>query len=650
MKEKFYLTTPIYYPNGNLHIGHTYCTIAADTIKRFKNYQGYDAYFTTGTDEHGQKIAQTAADFGMKPLEYVDRIVEDTKELWKLLDIEYDSFIRSTDPQHEKNVQNIFQTLYDKGEIYKGEYEGFYCTPCESFWTESQMDEEHNCPDCGRPTHKAKESTYFFKLSEYTDKLLDYYKTHPDFIKPKSREREMINNFLKDGLEDLSVSRSSVEWGVPVPFDEEHVIYVWIDALSCYLSAIGYGFDEEKFNAYWPAGVHLVGKEIVRFHVIIWPALLMAMDLPLPKQIFGHGWILFDDDKMSKSKGNIQYPEPIVNLYGVDALRYFLLKEFTFGEDGSFTVDKFLKRMNSDLANDLGNLLSRTVSMIEKYTDGEIPSPSDAIGPDEDLKELLLGTKAKVEEAMEEWQFSDALESIWQAVRRTNKYVDETEPWIICKDEDQTRIKTVLYNLAESLRIISVLLYPFMKETALKLREQLGLCENPSFEEADTWGLLEIGTKVEKKAPIFPRVDIEKERERLAKANDDLNEERMEKLGGSKKLVDKHTKPEITIDDFGKLEIRVAKVESVEDHPNADRLYLLNLKMGCEKKTIVSSIKDFYKPEDLVGKNIVIVNNLKPHNFRGIESAGMLLAAEDEDGKLSLLTTMEEIADGSCVY
>lgn len=659
MSKKYYLTTPIYYPSDNLHIGHTYCTVAADCIKRYKELQGYDVFFTTGSDEHGQKIEEKANELGVSPKEYVDKIVDSIKALWKELDIDYDAFIRSTDPQHEKNVQELFQKLYDKGEIYKDEYEGYYCTPCESFWTEAQLLEGHKCPDCGRETHLQKEESYFFKLSKYGDKLLKYYEDHPEFIEPDSRKHEMVNNFLKEGLDDLSVTRSSFDWGVKVPFDDKHVVYVWIDALSCYLTAIGYGTDEEQFNKYWPADVHLVGKEIIRFHTIIWPALLMALDIPLPEKIFGHGWILFDNDKMSKSKGNVVYPEPIIKLYGVDALKYFLLREFSFGSDGSFNKEKFMNRLNSDLANDLGNLVSRSIAMIEKYNDGYVPEATEKTEFDEDLINVAVSTAQKVDIAMEHFQFSVALEEIWKFVRRCNKYIDETTPWILAKDEaNKAKLDTVLYNLAESLRIISILVNPFIVKTSKVIRKSIRVKGEINWEDASKWGLLEAGTKVKLKNVLFPRLKVDEEIEKLNAETEELVKKRnAEKAKWAKKPIvveeekkeETSGKEEITIDDFDKLEIKVALVESVEDHPKADRLYLLNLKLGDEKRTIVSNIKDVYTKEELTGRKILVLTNLKPAKFRGIESKGMLLGAEDKDGNFSLATVYEDLPDGSVI-
>ncbi|WP_019132951.1 methionine--tRNA ligase [Peptoniphilus obesi] len=657
--KSYYLTTPIYYPSDNLHIGHTYCTVAADSIKRYKKLQGYDVFFTTGTDEHGQKIQEKAKEAGLEPKEYVDNILVSIKELWEKLEIDYDQFRRSTDPEHEEQVQKIFQKLYDKGEIYKSEYEGYYCTPCESFWTESQLDEGHKCPDCGRETKISKEESYFFRLSKYRDKLLELYEKNPEFLEPLSRKKEMVSNFLKDGLDDLSVTRSSFDWGVKVPFDEDHVIYVWVDALSCYLTAIGYGFDEEKFNKYWPANVHLVGKEIVRFHAIIWPALLMALDIPLPKKIFGHGWILFDNDKMSKSKGNVVYPEPIIDLYGTDALKYFLLREFSFGSDGSFTKEKFMKRLNSDLANDLGNLVSRTISMVDKYNDLYLPEAHQITEIDQDLIDLATTTSQKVDQAMDHFQFSNALEEIWNLIRRSNKYIDETTPWILAKnEEDRERLDTVLYNLVESLRIISILIKPFISHTSDSIRTALNLKTEVKWDDANTWGLSQAGEKLKKIKALFPRLDIEKEIERLDEANHALAEKRQaekatwqHEAGGEDKedKKEENSKEKITIDDFSKVEIKTALIEEVEDHPNADRLYVLKVKIGDERRQIVTNIKSQFSKEYLKGKKIMVVTNLKPMKFRGLESDGMILAAEDKDGKISLATTFEDLADGTIV-
>lgn len=646
--KKYYLTTPIYYPSDNLHIGHTYTTVAADVIKKFKKMQGYDVYFVTGTDEHGQKIQNKAKENGLSPKEYVDKIVADIKKLWKLLEIDYDTFIRTTDPQHEKAVQDIFMKLYEKGEIYKSTYKGLYCTPCESFWTESQL-VDGKCPDCHREVHPAEEEAYFFRLSKYRDKLLKFYEEHPDFIQPESRKNEMINNFLKDGLEDLCVTRTSFDWGVKVPFDPKHVIYVWIDALACYITALGYGSDnDENFKKYWPADVHLVGKEIVRFHTIIWPALLMALGLDIPKKVFGHGWILFEDDKMSKSKGNVIYPEPLIELYGIDAFKYFLLREFSFGQDGNFSREKFLQRLNSDLANDLGNLVSRTVTMIQKYNDGVIPSPAVEEEIDKSLKDLAVSIAPKVEEYMDQLNFSQALEEIWKLIRRTNKYIDETTPWILGSEGRKDRLDTVLYNLTESLRIITILIKPFMEKTSLEIRRQLGIDGEILWEDSKVWGKLEAGGKVGDRKIIFPRLDIQKELQKLNEANEKLIIERS-KVKKENKEEAKEEIEEITIDDFKKVQLRVAEVISCENHPNADKLYVLKLKLGEEERQVVSGIKKYYKPEDLVGKKVVVVANLKPVKLRGVESKGMILAAEDTEGNLTLVSTLEDIASGATI-
>ncbi|NLP15324.1 MAG: methionine--tRNA ligase [Clostridium sp.] len=651
-KKTFYITTPIYYPSDKLHIGHSYTTVAADAVSRYKRLKGYDVMFLTGTDEHGQKIQRKAEEKGISPKQYVDEIVAGIKDLWELLRITNDRFIRTTDSNHEKAVQQIFKKLYDQGDIYKSEYEGWYCTPCESFWTKTQL-VDGKCPDCGRDVELTKEESYFFRLSKYQDRLIEHIETHPEFIQPVTRQNEMLNNFLRPGLEDLCVSRTSFNWGIPVTFDEKHVVYVWIDALSNYITALNYlSEDDSDYRKYWPADVHLVGKEIVRFHTIIWPAMLMALGEPLPKQVFGHGWLLLEGGKMSKSKGNVVDPVVLVDKYGVDAVRYFLLREVPFGSDGVFSNEALINRINSDLANDLGNLVSRTVTMIDKYFEGSIPPKRQPGDFDEDLKKIVMETPSKVEELMDKLQFSTALADIWKTVSRTNKYIDETMPWKLAKDENsRERLAEVLYNLAESLRIISILIQPFMPETPEKIWHQLGISDKKAteWESAKKWGGYPEGSQVRKGDVIFPRIDIQKEMEELekitAKADKEKDVSKSDKgndTGNDKK--DGY----ITIEDFAKIDLRVAKVLEAEKVEGADKLLKLKLELGDEIRQVVSGIAKNYAPESIVGKYVVLVANLKPVKLRGIESQGMILAASD-DKDLVLATIDREINSGTKV-
>ncbi len=646
-KKPYYISTAIAYTSGKPHIGNTYEIVLADSIARYKRFEGYDVYFQTGTDEHGQKIELKAEEAGITPKEFVDNISGEIKRIWDLMNSSYDKFIRTTDEYHEKQVQKIFKKLYDQGDIYKGEYEGMYCTPCESFFTASQL-VDGKCPDCGREVQPAKEEAYFLKLGKYTDRLIEHIKTHPDFIQPESRKNEMMNNFILAGLQDLCVSRTSFKWGIPVDFDDKHVVYVWIDALSNYITGLGYDLDgnsDDKFNKYWPADLHLIGKDILRFHTIYWPIMLMALDLPLPKQIFGHPWLLQGDGKMSKSKGNVIYADDLVELFGVDAVRFFVLHEMPFDNDGVISYDLMVERINSELANTLGNLVNRTISMSNKYFGGVVTNTGVSEDPDDDLKKVVTGTLAKVQEKMDKLRVADAMTEIFTLFKRCNKYIDETMPWALAKDETKKdRLETVLYNLVESIVIGTSMLEPYMPETASKIYAQLNT-KARTYEELDKFGLYESGNKVTDKPEIlFARLDLNEVMEKVEAKKAAMKKEE-EKPAGP--VIDIEPKEEITFEDFGKMQFQVGEIIACEEVKKSKKLLCSQVRIGSEVKQIVSGIKAHYTPEQMVGKKVMVLVNLKPAKLAGVLSEGMLLCAEGEDGELSLMVPEKDMPAGA---
>ena len=645
-KKKFYMTTAIAYASGKPHIGNTYEIVLADSIARYKRFQGYDVFFQTGTDEHGQKIELKAEDARITPKEFVDNAASEIKRIWDLMDTSYDKFIRTTDEDHEKQVQKIFKYMYDKGDIYKGSYEGMYCTPCESFWTPSQL-VDGKCPDCGREVQPAKEEAYFFKMSKYADRLIDYINTHPEFIQPVSRKNEMMNNFLLPGLQDLCVSRTSFNWGIPVTFDPKHVTYVWLDALTNYITGIGYDCDgnsSEQFKKLWPADLHLIGKDIIRFHTIYWPIFLMSLDLPLPKQVFGHPWLLQGDGKMSKSKGNVLYADDLVDFFGVDAVRYFVLHEMPFENDGVISWELMVERLNSELANTLGNLVNRTISMSNKYFDGVVTNTGVTADVDEDLKATVLGTLKKVNEKMDQLRVADALTEIFALFKRCNKYIDETMPWALAKDKaQQDRLATVLYNLVESISYGAALLEPFMPSTSRKILEQLN-AKPRTIEEMEQFGLYESGTKVTDQPQIlFARMDIKEVLEKV----EAMKAEKEAANAPKDPVIDIEPKENVFYDDFAKLQFQVGEILSCEAVPKADKLLCSQVKIGSQVRQIVSGIRSGYTPEEMVGKKVMVLVNLQPRKIRGLVSEGMLLCAENEKGELSLVVPEKEMPAGA---